>query len=86
MSSEAIVKGQKQEPVASYWHSLGFLGIVAAVVIMGYAAQHRQVAGGGLAESHAHVIPIYASVTVMDGCWCFLHGGASGGEAGHSTP
>ena len=66
MSSESIVKGQKQEPVASYWHSLGFLGIVAAVVIMGYAAQHRQVAGGGLTESHANVIPIYVSVTVMN--------------------
>ncbi len=47
MSGETIVEGQRREPVASYWHSLGFLGIVAAVVFMGYAAQHRQVAGGG---------------------------------------
>jgi membrane protease YdiL (CAAX protease family) len=66
MNSEAIVKGQDQEPVASYWHSLWFLGIAAAVVVMGYAAQHRQVAGGGLTESHAHVIPIYVSATVMN--------------------
>jgi uncharacterized protein len=66
MSGKAIVEGQRQEPVASYWHSLGFLGIVAAVVAMGYAAQHREVAGGGLAASHANVIPIYVSVTVMN--------------------
>jgi uncharacterized protein len=66
MNGEAIVKDQRHEPVASYWHSLGFLGIVAVVVAMGYAAQHREVAGGGLAETHAHVIPIYLSVTVMN--------------------
>jgi membrane protease YdiL (CAAX protease family) len=52
--------------VASYRHSLGFLGIVAGVMIAGFAAQHRQVAGGGLVESHAHVIPVYVSVTVLN--------------------
>jgi membrane protease YdiL (CAAX protease family) len=52
--------------VASYRHSLGFLGIVAGVMIAGFAAQHRPVAGGGLVESHAHVIPVYVSVTVLN--------------------
>ena len=66
MNPEAIIEGQEQQPVASYWHSLGFLGIVAAVLAMGYAAQHRQVAGGGLVETHAHVLPIYLSVTFMN--------------------
>lgn len=62
----AVNAARRPEPVASYWHSLGFLGIVAAVVFMGYAAQHRQVAGGGLTETHGHVIPIYVSVSVLD--------------------
>jgi membrane protease YdiL (CAAX protease family) len=66
MQNSDISAKQKQEPVASYWHSLGFLGIVAGVVIAGYVAQHRQVAGGGLVESHAHVIPMYMSVTILD--------------------
>jgi uncharacterized protein len=66
MNGETAIEGQEPQPVASYWHSLGFLGIVAAVVAAGYAAQHREVAGGGLVESHAHVIPIYLSATVMN--------------------
>ncbi len=60
----------EHEPVASYRHSLGFLGIMAITIIAGFAAQHRQVAGGGLVESHANVIPIYVSVTVMN--WLLL--------------
>lgn len=70
MNREAAVARRKPEPVAGYRHSLAFLGIVAVVVIAGYAAQQRQVAGGELVESHAHVIPIYVSVTVMD--WLLL--------------
>jgi len=57
---------EHHQPVASYRHSLIFLGIVAGVVLAGFAAQNRQVAGGGLVESHAHVIPVYVSVTVMN--------------------
>jgi membrane protease YdiL (CAAX protease family) len=52
--------------VASRRHSLVFLAIVAALIVAGFAAQKRQVAGGGLVESHLHVIPIYVSVTVMN--------------------
>jgi membrane protease YdiL (CAAX protease family) len=69
-SAISIDAEQKQEPVASYYHSLGFLGIVAISMIAGFAAQHRQVAGGGLVETHANVIPIYVSVTVMN--WLLL--------------
>jgi membrane protease YdiL (CAAX protease family) len=65
-STVSIDAEQTRELVASYWHSLGFLGIVAIFVIAGFAAQHRQVAGGGLVETHAHVIPIYLSATVMN--------------------
>lgn len=68
--SSAIIEDVKVEPVASYWHSLGFLGILAATIIAGFAAQHRQVAGGGLVESRANVIPIYMAVAVMD--WLLL--------------
>jgi membrane protease YdiL (CAAX protease family) len=56
----------KHEPVASYRHSLIFLGIVAGVTALGYAAQQRSVEGGGLVETHTHVIPIYLSVAIMN--------------------
>lgn len=64
---DAIVNQEpKHRPVASVLHSLVFLGIAVAVTIAGFAAQNRQVAGGGLVESHVRVIPIYATVTVMN--------------------
>ena len=56
----------KHQPVASYRHSAVFLGIVAGVVLAGFAAQNRQVEGPGLVESHVHVIPIYLSVTLLN--------------------
>ncbi len=70
MDGDAINGVPEREPVASFRHSLVFVAIVAIVVAAGYAAQHRQVAGGGLAESHAHVIPIYVSAAVLD--WLLL--------------
>ena len=57
---------QDHPPVASYRHSLIFLGIVVAVTLAGFSAQNRPGTGGGLVESHAHVIPVYLSVTVMN--------------------
>lgn len=66
MQDQDIHAEGSRQPVASYRHSLGFLGIATAVVIAGFAAQHRQVAGGGLVETHAHVIPIYLSAIVMN--------------------
>jgi membrane protease YdiL (CAAX protease family) len=66
MDGETITKPQEHEPVASYRHSLVFLVIVAAVVAMGYVAQHRAGAGPGLVDSHAHVIPIYLSAAILD--------------------
>jgi membrane protease YdiL (CAAX protease family) len=56
----------KHQLVASLRHSLVFLAIVTGVIVAGFAAQNRPVAGGGLAESHAHVIPIYVSVTALN--------------------
>jgi membrane protease YdiL (CAAX protease family) len=56
----------KHLPVASTRHSLVFLGIVAGVILAGFAAQNREVAGGGLVESHVNVIPIYLSVTLLN--------------------
>lgn len=66
MNNEVVHQEQKARPVASYRHSLVFGGIVAVVMIAGFAAQNRPVAGGGLVEAHVQVIPIYASVTVMN--------------------
>jgi membrane protease YdiL (CAAX protease family) len=70
MKSEVKAEEPKFKLVASIRHSLIFLGIVAAVAIAGYAAQQRQVAGGGLVEAHTQIIPIYVSVAVMD--WLLL--------------
>lgn len=58
---------QRPQPVASYRHSLGFLGIVAAVVLAGFAAQHRATVGGGLASAHEGMIPLYLSAIFMNG-------------------
>jgi CAAX protease family protein len=66
MQDQAVYQEQTARPVASYRHSLVFLAIAAGVMIAGFAAQNRPVAGGGLVESHVHVIPIYASVTAMN--------------------
>lgn len=70
MENKAIVEST-QEPVASYGHSLVFLGIVALMVLAGHVAQHRQVAGGGLTESHGQVIPIYLSLIFMN--WLLVY-------------
>jgi membrane protease YdiL (CAAX protease family) len=66
MPDEIVPAEPKHQFVASLRHSLVFLAIVAGVVVAGFAAQNRQVAGGGLVESHAHVIPIYMSAIVMN--------------------
>jgi membrane protease YdiL (CAAX protease family) len=66
MQNETIPEPSKHQPVASWRHSLVFLGIVAGVIAAGFAAQNREVPGGGLVEAHVHVIPIYLSVTGMN--------------------
>ena len=71
MQDEVVPGEPKHQPVASYRHSLVFLGIVAGVIAAGFAAQNRQVSGPGLVDSHVHVIPIYLSVTFMN--WLLLY-------------
>lgn len=66
MTNDPGANDAELKPVASYRHSLIFLGIVAAVAFAGYMAQHRQVGGTGLVETHANVIPIYTSVALLD--------------------
>lgn len=56
-----------QAPVASTRHSLGFLGIVAIVVLAGYLAQHRATTGQGLASAHSGMIPLYLSAIFLNG-------------------
>jgi membrane protease YdiL (CAAX protease family) len=71
----------KPEPIATWKHLAGFLGIMAAVMAFGFYAQH---AGGGNAQepgqlaSHAHAIPIYLTALAMDWallyyCWVGVH-------------
>jgi membrane protease YdiL (CAAX protease family) len=66
MSHETIIMRSEPEPVASYRHSLFFLGIAVAIVIAGYAVQHRPTSGGSLVEGQVRLIPIYISVAVLD--------------------
>ena len=70
MNRGTTVMRSEPKPVASYRHSLLFLGIATAVVFAGYSAQHRPKSGGDLVESHAHVIPIYVSLIALD--WLLL--------------
>jgi len=64
--SGPMQKEPRHQLVASLRHSVVFLAIVAAVTLAGFAAQNRQVAGGGLVESHTNVIPLYVSAIVMN--------------------
>jgi membrane protease YdiL (CAAX protease family) len=89
MQSEIVPEPRKHQPVASMRHSLVFLAIVAAVIAAGFSAQNRQVSGGGLVESHVHVIPIYLSVTGMNWLLAYFvwrgvrkHGGSAGSLIG----
>ena len=63
---DAPANARETMPVASWKHGCGFLGIVAGVALAGFAAQHRPVAGGGLVEAHAPVLPLYLSVTLLN--------------------
>jgi membrane protease YdiL (CAAX protease family) len=55
-----------RNPVANYRHLFIFFGIVAAVAVAGYSAQHRSSSGPDLVGTHAYVIPMYLSVTFMN--------------------
>jgi len=70
VDDKAGTQAQGRSRIASARHSLIFVGIVAVVTAAGYAAQRRPVAGGGIAASHDHVIPIYLSAAVLD--WLLL--------------
>jgi len=52
--------------VAPYWHSAIFLLIIGGSVAGGYLAQHRAVAGPGLASEHVGVIKIYLEAAIAD--------------------
>lgn len=65
--NEAMDPTLRPKLVASYRHFLGFLGIVAAVLLAGLAAQQRATVGGGLASAHQRMIPLYLSAIFMNG-------------------
>jgi membrane protease YdiL (CAAX protease family) len=66
MAEQVKAKPGVGDMVASRAHLLEFMAIAAVAVALGYFAQHRTVAGGGLVESHTHVIPIYLSAAALD--------------------
>jgi membrane protease YdiL (CAAX protease family) len=66
MTSQGTPTKAEAKPTASTRHFLVFLGIVVTVTFAGFAAQHRPVAGGGMVETHEHVIPIYLSLMILN--------------------
>lgn len=71
MESRTIVALQSREPVATYWHSLGFLGIVTLTTVAGFAAQRRPTSGGGLTSAHDGMIPVYFAAIALD--WLLVY-------------
>ena len=67
MNIRAETSDQSRGPVASYRHSLGFLGIVALTMLAGFFAQHQATAGGGITSDRSGMIPLYLSAIVMNG-------------------
>jgi len=66
MNEKDTIKEPDRDLVASYRHLFIFFGIVAAVAVAGYSAQHRTSSGADLVGTHAYVIPTYLSVTLMN--------------------
>jgi len=73
----------KPEPIASWMHLVGFLTIMATLLVLGL---YQQQAGGGNGAgpnqgqlaSHTYAIPIYLTALVMDWlllcfCWAGVH-------------
>ncbi|HJW09021.1 MAG TPA: type II CAAX endopeptidase family protein [Holophagaceae bacterium] len=72
MIDQAASSSLEQAPIASRRHSLIFLAIVLAVVLAGFAAQHRATSGDGLASSHEGMIPLYLSAIFMNGMLAYF--------------
>jgi membrane protease YdiL (CAAX protease family) len=66
MSMEGAITKQDRELIASCGHLFVLFGIVAAVTLAGYLAQHRPTSSADLVETHAYVIPTYLSITFMN--------------------
>ena len=72
----------KPEPIASWKHLAIFLGIMAALLVLGLYQQQAggsSGAGSGQFASHSHAIPIYLTALVMDWlllyfCWAGVRG------------
>ena len=77
------VNGQSAQQVASWKHFLGFLLICAAIVVLGFVAQHAPAGSGGSAShsqlgSHNQAIHVYLAAILMDWvllyyCWAGVH-------------
>jgi uncharacterized protein len=73
-------RGQRQ--IASWWHLIGFLLILAGVAALGFLAQHAPAGGAGVPAGqlgkHSQAIPIYLVAIFMDWallyyCWVGVH-------------
>ena len=72
---------QAPPQIASWWHLIGFLLILAGVAAMGFLAQHGPAPSGaptGQLGKHSQAIPIYLVAIFMDWallyfCWVGVH-------------
>jgi membrane protease YdiL (CAAX protease family) len=85
-------EGARPAQIASWTHLAGFLAIMAALLALGFYAQHAgggSGAGSGQLAGHGYAIQIYLTALVMDWlllyfCWAGVHrrGGNLWGLAG----
>lgn len=74
--------GEGRQQIASWWHLIGFLSILAGVAALGFLAQHAPTGGGGVPAGqlgkHSQAIPTYLVAIFMDWallyyCWIGVH-------------
>ncbi|MGA3071590.1 MAG: CPBP family intramembrane glutamic endopeptidase [Terracidiphilus sp.] len=81
LSAENPGARQGQRQIASWWHLIGFLLILAGVAALGFLAQHAPAPSGapaGQLGKHSQAIPIYLTAIFMDWallyyCWVGVH-------------
>jgi uncharacterized protein len=66
LNTVSVESGERVGPIASYWHSLTFLLIMALVVANGMRLQQRSTAGPGIASEHKGVVVIYLIAAAAD--------------------
>jgi uncharacterized protein len=66
MNTEMTITKQDRDLIASCRHLIVFFGIVSAVALAGFLAQHRTTSGSDLLETHAYAAPAFLSAAFLD--------------------